>query len=79
MKVNTFKLILQAVELLKDRGVLVYSTCTITAEENENVVAWALQRFPCLELTVQVSFRYLEEINANITLDNKRQILRVLN
>ena len=31
-------------------GVLVYSTCTLTPEENEEQVADALARFPCLEL-----------------------------
>jgi len=31
--------------LLKPGGVLVYSTCTITVEENEAVVAWAVNTF----------------------------------
>jgi len=35
----------QAVSLLKPGGVLVYSTCTITVEENEAVVAWAVNTF----------------------------------
>jgi methyltransferase NSUN6 len=46
---------LQAVALLKTGGVLVYSTCTITVEENESIVAWALSRYPCLRLVDQVS------------------------
>ena len=29
---------------------LVYSTCTLTAEENEGQVAATLERFPCLRL-----------------------------
>ena len=36
--------------LLKPGGTLVYSTCTLTAEENEGQVALALQSHPCLEL-----------------------------
>ena len=47
--------LLQAVGLLKDGGVLVYSTCTITPQENELQVAWALKSFPCLKLARQVS------------------------
>jgi 16S rRNA C967 or C1407 C5-methylase (RsmB/RsmF family) len=39
-----------AVRLLKEGGVLVYSTCTLTAEENEGQVARALATFPCLQL-----------------------------
>ncbi|KAF7989088.1 hypothetical protein HCN44_007398 [Aphidius gifuensis] len=44
------KLFTSAVELLKDGGTLVYSTCTITIAENEEIVAWALKNFPCLKL-----------------------------
>jgi len=35
----------QAVSLLRPGGVLVYSTCTITVEENEAVVVWAVNTF----------------------------------
>lgn len=37
--------------MLKVGGVLVYSTCTVTEDENEAMVAWALDKFPCLQLT----------------------------
>lgn len=47
--------VLQAVQLLKKGGVLVYSTCTVTLAENEEQVAWALKMFPCLTLEPQVS------------------------
>lgn len=45
---------LQAVGLLKDGGTLVFSTCTITVEENEMLVAWALKTFPSMHLCAQV-------------------------
>ena len=46
-----------AMHLLKrDKGVLVYSTCTISPEENEGVVAWALTAFPFLHLISQQPF-----------------------
>lgn len=39
------KLFRAAVGLLKSGGVLVYSTCTVAEAENEQMVAWALQKF----------------------------------
>ena len=36
--------------MLKVGGTLVYSTCTLTPEENEEQVANALRHFPCLRL-----------------------------
>jgi len=39
---------------LKENGTLVYSTCTIMLEENEELVAWALDTFPQLQLAPQV-------------------------
>ncbi|XP_028390972.1 putative methyltransferase NSUN6 [Dendronephthya gigantea] len=47
------KLLNTAVRLLKTGGTLVYSTCTIPSEENERQVAWALDKFPCLQLVKQ--------------------------
>ncbi|XP_061393551.1 tRNA (cytosine(72)-C(5))-methyltransferase NSUN6 [Musca vetustissima] len=44
------RLFTNAVALLKDGGTLVYSTCTINLEENEEIVVWALKTFPELEL-----------------------------
>ncbi|XP_031560428.1 tRNA (cytosine(72)-C(5))-methyltransferase NSUN6-like isoform X2 [Actinia tenebrosa] len=45
-----------AVGLLKEGGVLVYSTCTITSQENEELVAWVLTNFPCMHLCPQNPF-----------------------
>ena len=56
---NNFFL-LQAVGLLKDGGVLVYSTCAITPQENEQERAWTLKSFPCLKLARQVSKNLIE-------------------
>ncbi|XP_030385033.1 putative methyltransferase NSUN6 isoform X2 [Scaptodrosophila lebanonensis] len=44
------RLFAQAVPLLRPGGVLVYSTCTVTEAECEEIVAWALRKFPQLSL-----------------------------
>jgi len=40
----------QAVQLLRPGGTLVYSTCTVTEEECEGLVSWALRKFPEVRL-----------------------------
>ncbi|CAL4160001.1 unnamed protein product, partial [Meganyctiphanes norvegica] len=44
------KLFENAVQLLRVGGKLVYSTCTIVAEENEMMVKWALQKYKEIKL-----------------------------
>ncbi|XP_014367403.2 tRNA (cytosine(72)-C(5))-methyltransferase NSUN6 [Papilio machaon] len=44
------KLFEAAIKVLKVDGILVYSTCTITEEENERMVAWVLKKFPNMQL-----------------------------
>ncbi|MEM0084907.1 MAG: RsmB/NOP family class I SAM-dependent RNA methyltransferase [Candidatus Methanomethylicia archaeon] len=44
-----------ATEILKKGGVLVYSTCTITPDENELIVKYALENYP-LELDTQILY-----------------------
>ncbi len=39
-------MISSAIKALKPGGILVYSTCTITPEENEEVIQYALREFP---------------------------------
>ncbi|NOZ57507.1 MAG: hypothetical protein GXO73_12055 [Calditrichaeota bacterium] len=39
-------MILRAFDVLKPGGKLVYSTCTLTPEENERVVQWLLDKRP---------------------------------
>jgi len=41
----------QAVQLVRPGGILVYSTCTVTEDECECLVAWALRKFVELRLT----------------------------
>ncbi|MCR6668926.1 MAG: methyltransferase domain-containing protein [archaeon YNP-WB-040] len=51
-----------AVEILKKGGILVYSTCTITPDENEIIVKYALENFP-LELDKQILYLGTQGLN----------------
>lgn len=51
MPIQQFALIRRAIPLLKSGGSLVYSTCSIEAEENTAIVQRTLSEFPELELT----------------------------
>jgi len=44
------QLLAAAVEVLKEDGILVYSTCSLEPEEDEFVVDWAVTEFPELKL-----------------------------
>lgn len=44
------RILAAAADLLKPGGVLIYSTCTLTAEENEENIAWFLRHFPDFHL-----------------------------
>lgn len=55
MHVEQLRILRATVPLLKTGGVLVYSTCSIEPDENEEVVQAILQEFPFLKLIEQVS------------------------
>eukprot|EP00397_Hematodinium_sp_SG-2012_P029592 GEMP01031280.1.p1 GENE.GEMP01031280.1~~GEMP01031280.1.p1 ORF type:complete len:574 (-),score=142.37 GEMP01031280.1:304-2025(-) len=50
----------QAFRLLKPGGDLLYSTCTLTADENERNVAWALEHLQCDSFRLEVVSTGLE-------------------
>jgi len=49
-----FRLVESALKALQPGGVLTYSTCTITAEENEGVIDLALKSFPVELETIEL-------------------------
>jgi NOL1/NOP2/sun family putative RNA methylase len=50
------KLLAAAVNVLKEGGTLVYSTCSLEPEENEMVIDWALKNLPvhCVDTGLQI-------------------------
>ncbi len=55
MQTEQLAILRRVVPLLRPSGVLVYSTCSIEAEENESVVKRVLEHFPSLLLHTQES------------------------
>jgi 16S rRNA (cytosine967-C5)-methyltransferase len=55
MQAEQLRILRATIPLLKKNGVLVYSTCSIEPEENEEVVRLIMQEFSFLELLEQVS------------------------
>ena len=64
------KLFTVAQKLLKPGGILVYSTCTFTIEENEGLVAWALEKFHD-NLIVEPLFSNECSVSCDIEKDSK--------
>ncbi len=44
------RLLVSGIRALRPGGILVYSTCTFSPEENEFMIKWALNKFPEMEL-----------------------------
>lgn len=55
MQEEQLRILRGTVPLLKTEGVLVYSTCSVEPEENEEVVRLIMEEFPFLKLLEQVS------------------------
>jgi NOL1/NOP2/sun family putative RNA methylase len=44
------KLVSSAISMLKNGGTLIYSTCTYSVEENEQIIDWVLKKFPYMKI-----------------------------
>ncbi len=53
-------LLRRALELVKQGGIVVYATCTFAPEENEAVVAYALEKMPCELLPIDLPVPHLQ-------------------
>ena len=75
MQEEQLRILRATIPLLKTGGVLVYSTCSIEPEENEEVVRCDPQEFPFLKLVEQVS---LASVPGRIRWRLRREIDREL-
>ncbi len=75
------KLLIAAVKMLKVGGQVVYSTCTLTPEENEFVINKVLQKYPVEILDIELSIKSKEGLtiykdeNLNPSISRARRIL----
>ncbi|XP_066903112.1 tRNA (cytosine(72)-C(5))-methyltransferase NSUN6 isoform X2 [Halyomorpha halys] len=71
------QLLRSAIKALSKGGLLVYSTCTITLEENEEMVSWALKQFPELSLKrVEPSIGYPGLQESSLTKNEREMVSR---
>lgn len=68
------KLFKSAIEALKPNGIMVYSTCTLNLEENEQIIEWALKEFNIKLLNIDIE---LKEGQQGQTA-NARQAIKIL-
>lgn len=55
------KLISKAYDLVKENGLIIYSTCTFSPEENEEVIAYLLSKYTDLELLPTIKTPQIED------------------
>lgn len=77
------KLLESGIKALKKGGILIYSTCTISPEENEEVVDYALNKYPNLRvmnlsLNIKNSIQGLNVYKDKKYNDNLKKALRVI-
>jgi len=69
-----YKLIISAIKMLKPGGEMVYSTCTLTVEENELIINKVLSKFPVEIITIKLpvvthnglTFHHEEKLNKDL-------------
>lgn len=72
------KLFKSAYESLKPGGVLVYSTCTLNKQENENILDWALNNFNINQEKIDIEIKQaIPAFNENLN-ENVNKALRIL-
>lgn len=72
------KLFKSAYESLKPGGVLVYSTCTLNKQENENILDWALNNFNINQEKIDIEIKQaIPAFNKNLN-ENVNKALRIL-
>ncbi len=76
-----YKLLVSAIKMLKVGGEIVYSTCTLTLEENEMVLNKILKKYPIKVIDIRLpiqsvrAFTKLDNNNLDESLKNAKRIL----
>lgn len=68
------KLFKSAIEALKPNGTMVYSTCTLNLEENEQILEWALEQFNLKLLNIELELREIQQGQTEST----KQAIKIL-
>ena len=72
------KLFKSAYTALKPNGMMVYSTCTLNKDENENVLQWAIENFNVKLLDINIDFKEkMQGFNDGLD-DNVNKAIRIL-
>ena len=58
------KLLKSAYQAVKQNGVIVYSTCTLNKEENENIIEWAINELNLKALDIDLKIKNSTEIES---------------
>lgn len=70
------KLLKSAYQAVKPQGIIVYSTCTLNKEENENIIEWAIEELNVKLLDIDLKIKNSVEVSS----ENKviQKALRIL-
>ncbi|HHY97621.1 MAG TPA: RsmB/NOP family class I SAM-dependent RNA methyltransferase [Firmicutes bacterium] len=72
------RLLESAVKALKPGGILVYSTCTLSPEENEENIAWLLENHAESVTIDEIPLSIPERVNGIVPPDDMRKCMRIL-
>ena len=69
------KLFKSAYQALKPGGEMVYSTCTLNKEENEEILLWAMQELSIKLLPIQINIKNAENANLHpLNIDSSKNL-----
>lgn len=68
------KLLRNSYDALKPNGIMVYSTCTLNLEENEQIIEWALEQFDLKLLDIDIELKEAEHGKTT----NTKQTIKIL-
>ena len=70
------EIVKQAISMLKPGGMMIYSTCTFSPEENEQIIAWVLREFPEVQLIPMKGYEGFSEGRPDLADGNPERALK---